>query len=129
MGYEFSLYSPMDDPADILPILKKEWEQTLEEIKGDPLPAAYRQYNEIDELKKSEVMQILEESSFALVNLEDRKWPTRAIFSIRIAGRESVVPTGEEYIHVLSYLKCHTLMDICKKILSRNNCAISIESL
>ena len=119
----------MDDPASILPMLRKEWEQTLEEIRAEPLPEDYRQYNEIDELKKSEIMPILEESSFALVNLEDRKWPARAIFSIRIAGKESIVPTGEEYIHVLSYLKCHTLMDICKKILSRNNCAINIENL
>lgn len=129
MGYEFSLYSQMDSPAEMLPLLKKEWEQTLEEIKAEPLPDAYQQYNEIDELKKSEIMPILEESSFALVNLEDRKWPARAIFSIRIAGRGGVVPTGEEYIHVLSYLKCHTLIDISKKILSRNNCAINIENL
>jgi hypothetical protein len=129
MKYEFLLYSQMNNPAEVLFVLKKEWEQTLEEIRTEPLPQAYQQYSEIGELKKSEVMPILEESSFALVNMKDRKWPTRAIFTIRTAGRGNAVPVGEEYIHVLSYLKSHTLIDICQKMLSRHNYAINIENL
>ncbi|NLC24395.1 MAG: hypothetical protein GX776_08030 [Oxalobacter sp.] len=54
--------------------------------QGARPPEAYRQYNEIDELKKSEIMPIGEESSFALINLEDRKWPERAAFSLHTAS-------------------------------------------
>ncbi|WAW09571.1 hypothetical protein NB640_10060 [Oxalobacter vibrioformis] len=91
---------------------------------GRPPPKAYRQYNEIDELKKSEIIPIGEESSFALINLEDRKWPERAAFSLHTASPGGTLPAGTPYILILSYFSSrpnHPLLAITQDILASHH--------
>lgn len=118
----FSLYMTDTCPVEAITTLEKEWAKTLSEIRRyPPVPQQGQERDDMAEIRKSDIMPIMEKNSFALINLKDRKWPTRAVFSIEKADEQSIFPPGTEYIRILSYFECKKLLEICRNILSQHN--------